>query len=61
VIVVKKIVISLVTDDSGQTLVETSLIYLFVAIALITSLVFLGDEVIALYSNSSKKIMEIGK
>jgi len=58
---VKKIVISLVTDDSGQTLVETSLIYLFVAIALITSLVFLGDEVIALYSNSSKKIMEIGK
>lgn len=60
-IVVKKIVISLVTDDSGQTLVETSLIYLFVAIALITSLVFLGDEVIALYSNSSKKIMEIGK
>ena len=60
-IVVKEIVLNLVRDDSGQTIVETSFIYLLIAIALITVLVIFGDEVLVLYSNISNKILEIGK
>jgi len=58
---VKEIVLNLVRDDSGQTIVETSFIYLLIAIALITVLVIFGDEVLVLYSNISNKILEIGK
>jgi len=53
--------LNLVRDDSGQTIVETSFIYLLIAIALITVLVIFGDEVLVLYSNISNKILEIGK
>jgi Flp pilus assembly pilin Flp len=53
--------LSLFYDDSGQSLVETGLIYMLIAIAVLFSLARFGDELLVLYTNSAKRIDEIVK
>ena len=51
----------LLVDEDGQSLVETSLIYLFVAIAVTISLVAFGNSLLDQYSDSVTKISEVTK
>ena len=48
-------------DDSGQSLVETGLIYLLIAIALFFSLSQFGNELLIFYTDSAKRIDKLGK
>jgi len=56
-----EIVSNLFADDAGQTLVETSLIYLLIAIAAFLSLKFFGGVLFENYSNSVSKIADTVK
>ena len=56
-----RLALDLINDDSGQSLVETGLIYMLIAIALFFSLAKFGNELLVFYTNSAKKIDGIGK
>lgn len=55
------LVLGLFYDDSGQSLVETGLIYMLIAIALFFSLARFGNELLIFYNDSAERIDEIGK
>lgn len=50
-----------VLDENGQSLVETSLIYLFVAIAVTISLVAFGETLLVRYLDNAEKISSVNK